>query len=113
LDKKLLTKKIEKFIAIREEEIEEKIVDVNNLSFINLRDSIIGLGTILDEDFGTQSYVVNVPSGIANRNSAVVVVQLYENQLFLLGYAKEGIINQHTTSKAIEKLLNRVSSFIK
>ena len=47
MDKKLLTKKIEKFIAIREEEIEEKIVDVNNLSFINLRDSIIEIVLLL------------------------------------------------------------------
>ena len=110
MDKKALIKKMKEFISVKEKELEEKVIDVDNISFTNLRDSLIGLGTILDEDFDIHSYVINVPSGIANKNNAVVAVQLSENKLFFLGYAKEGLINQHTAFKAIEKTVKCISS---
>lgn len=112
MDKRVLINKMKMFISIKEKGLEERIVDVHNMSFANLRDSLIGLGTIIDEDFDIHSYVINVPSGIANKNKAVVAVQLYENKLLLVGYAKEGLINQHTASKAIEKTVKCVSKYL-
>ncbi|SES99010.1 hypothetical protein SAMN04487771_100310 [[Clostridium] aminophilum] len=113
MDKKILIKKMKEFIPVKEKELNEKSVYIENMSFAALRDSLIGLGTILDEDFDANSYVVNVPAGIANKNSAVVAVQLKESELFLLGFAKEGLISQHTAEKAIEKVIKKVSKYVK
>ena len=112
MEKKTLIRKMKEFISVKEKGLEEKNISVKNMSLANLRDSLIGMGTILDEDFGINSYVVNVPAGIANMNSAVVALQLEGEKLLILGYAKEGLINQHTATKAIDKILKRISKYV-
>ncbi len=113
MDKKILVKKMKEFIPVKDKGIKERTVSVESMSFANLRDSLIGLGTILDEDFDVNSYVVNVPAGMANKNSAIIAVQLKDDELFLVGYAKEGLISQHTAEKAIEKVINRIAKYLK
>ena len=45
-------------------------------------------------------------SGFANQNTATISIKLTSNKLELAGYAREGIINQHTVEKAVEVLKN-------
>ena len=46
-------------------------------------------------------------SGFANQNTATVAIKLTGgNKLELAGYAREGIIKQHTVEKAVEVLKN-------
>lgn len=111
MDKKLLVDKISEYIYVKENGIVERQINVLNMSFVNLRDSIIGIGKILEEDFEMNTYVVNVPAGVANMNCAVVAIQLSDNYVSMLGYAKEGLISQHTAEKAINKVIERISKY--
>lgn len=113
MDNDLLIKKMNLFISVRENGLKQITTNVESMSFANLRDCLIGLGTILDEDFDIETYVINVSAGMANKNCAVVVAQLKENELLLLSYAKEGIISQHTAEKAIDKVLKRVAKYVR
>ena len=103
---------MKEFVTLKEKDVEEKRLSVGDMTFSNLRDCLIGLGTILDEDFNLNSYVMSVPAGVANRNTSVVAIQFMENELCILGYAPEGLINQHTAKKAIDKVEKRVSMYI-
>lgn len=112
MDKKMLLSKLNEYIPVKEKLLEEATISVENMSFTNLRDNIVRAGKILEEDFDQNIYVINVPAGVADRNAAVVAIQLNGNCLDLLGYAKEGMISQHTAEKAIEKLIKRVSQYM-
>ena len=113
VDTKELVKKMNGFISFEEKKLEERIIDVKKMSFVNLRDSLIGLGTILDEDFELNSYILSIRSVFANQNSAIVAIQLSGDKIIILGYAKEGLINQHTAKKAIDKVIKSLSEFKK
>ena len=41
-----------------------------------------------------------------NQNTATIAIKLTGNKLELAGYAREGIIKQHTVEKAVEVLKN-------
>ena len=111
--KKALINKMKEYMTFKEKEVEEKSIGIKNMTFVNLRDCLIGLGTILDEDFDLKSYVVSIPSGFADMNNAVVAIQLQEKEMYMLGYAPEGLIKQHTVKKAMDKIEKRVSEYIK
>lgn len=111
--KKALVNKMKEYMTFKEKEVEEKSIGIKNMTFVNLRDCLIGLGTILDEDFDLKSYVVSIPSGFADMNNAIVAIQLQEKELYMLGYAPEGIIKQHTVKKAMDKIEKRISEYIK
>lgn len=113
MDKKPLIGKMSEYIPIKEKGLIERQINVQNMSFVNLRDSIIGVGKILEEDFEISTYVVNISAGAANMNNAVVAIQLNDNCVSMLGYAKEGLINQHTAEKAIDKVVERISKYAK
>ena len=97
--------KLHSYVWAKENEIVIKEYFVDNITFDNLRDCLIGNAKILEEDFEKQIYVVTVDSGINNMNGALIVIQRVDNnKLSLAGYAREGWINQHTAEKAILKI---------
>lgn len=112
MNKDVLIQKMKEYMPFKEKEVVEKNIDVRKMTFANLRDSLIGLGTILEEDFELNSYIVSVPAGIADMNNAIVAIQLTKNELYMCGYAPEGLIKQHTAKKAIDKVEKRVSKYI-
>jgi hypothetical protein len=103
-----IIKIINEYIPANEKGIVTRNIETSNLTFANLRDRIIGLGTILEESFEDSYYVVSVPAGFANKNSAIVLVLWNNNGLTLFSYAREGIINQHTADKAIDKVIDAI-----
>ncbi|WP_027621463.1 hypothetical protein [Acetivibrio clariflavus] len=104
-----IVSKINEFIPVKEAQIVEKVINVDNITFTNVRDRLIGLGKILEENFDDTYYVVNVPAGVANKNTAVVLVRWSEDNISLFAYAKEGLINQHTADKAIERVIEKIT----
>lgn len=78
------------------------------MTFINLRDCLIGLGTILEEDFDLNLYIMSVQAGVADKNNAIVAAKLDDNERHMFGYAREGFIKQHTAKKAIDKTERKV-----
>jgi hypothetical protein len=104
--KKDLVSKLKSLIRLKEENIYNDEIEIQPMSFNQLRDKLIGKGTMLDEDFEKQIYTINVMSGFANQNTATIAIKLTGNKLELAGYAREGIIKQHTVEKAVEVLKN-------
>jgi hypothetical protein len=104
--KKELVSKLKSLIRLKEENIYNDEIEIQPMSFNQLRDKLIGKGTILDEDFEKQIYTINVMSGFANQNTAIIAIKLTGNKLELAGYAREGIIKQNTVEKAVEVLKN-------
>ena len=48
--------------------------------------------------------VVEIPSGCMNLTSAVFVLKLEDDNLYIVGYAKEGLIKQNVYDKALSKI---------
>ena len=84
--------------------IQEETVSGCVLSITQIRDKLYLLGNILYEDLENQAYVASVRAGFANMNNAVIALQLRGNTLYLVGYAKEGLIKQQICETAIRKV---------
>ena len=100
--------KINEYISVKEKQAVEKNISIDNMSFINVRDRLIGLGNILEENLHDNYYIVNVPSGVANKNEAIILVEWNGNSINFYGFAKEGLINQHTANRAIDKIVDKI-----
>ena len=88
--KKELVSKLKSLIRLKEENIYNDEIEIQPMSFNQLRDKLIGKGTILDEDFEKQIYTINIMSGFANQNTATIAIKLTGN----------------TVEKAVEVLKN-------
>lgn len=106
--KKELIKIIKRYVNVSKDEIILTTDKVSNLSFKQLRDSLIGKGKIVDELFDEQVYIIRVKSGFAKMNEAIIAVKLTDDEIGFAGYAKEGLIKQHTASNAIEILRKEI-----
>ncbi len=105
---KILLEKVMLYSGKKEKGMIFKQAAVTKLTFAQLRDSLLGLGRILEEDFENKIYVTSIAAGVADRNAAVVAVRLSGDSLDLAGYAREGLIKQHTAEKAIEKICTAI-----
>ena len=103
-ENKDLLEKMRKHCKLKEKDLVFKQNPKPALTFVQLKDSLSEVGHIMEEDIEKQIFVVLIMSGIANMNPAVVSVQLSEGILWFAGYAKEGLIKQHTAEKAIAKI---------
>ncbi len=108
MDNRDLISKLNEYITIKENQLYQYSIDVNEMNMIDLRDILLGMGTILDEDFNNQTYIINILSGFASKNPAVVAVKLDRTKLIFAAYAKEGLISQHTAEKAVKKIVNNI-----
>lgn len=112
---KLLLKLVKKYKAADCKTSSEKIMkDISSvtvldtkISIAQIRDVLLSIGSIIEEDMGGNSYAVEIKAGVTNANVALVLITLDETTLYLSAYAREGLIKQHTAEKAIQKI-NRV-----
>ncbi len=105
MNQKLLINKIYEYIPNDNNELVEAEYEYSNKSFESVKNRIIGIATVLEEDSDNQIYVISISAGIANMNGALVVVQLEHDKLYFVSYAKEGLIKQHTAEKAIKRII--------
>jgi hypothetical protein len=91
-------------INVEENRIREDEIEINQLSYLQLRDLIWKIGRVVVELENQGIYIAAIVTGIANRNTAYLAIQHTQKKLQIVGYAKEGIFNQKTYEKAIEKL---------
>ena len=96
--------------CIHPELVREEIISDCNLSFLQIRDRLYQLGTILYEDTENHIYVAAIGSGLGNMNQAIISMQLRSSKLIIAGYAKEGIIKQNILEKAFQKLTTAVQN---
>lgn len=83
-------------------------VAVKNYNILKVRDSIIGLGTILEENIDEQFYIATIKIGFIGAYEAVAIVCLDKDVISIAAYAKEGLISQNNAQKAIDKIKKRI-----
>lgn len=83
---------------LEEQDIECKI------SLMQLRDGLLRIGHILEENIDEKIYVVSIKAGKLGVNNAVIVCKLSAKHLYLVGYAREGLLKQNTCIKAMKKI---------
>ena len=77
-----------------EDDIQEISIKNCALSILQIRDLLYSLGNLLYEDVENQIYAASLQAGFRNMNTAIVALQLSGDKLIVVGYAKEGILNQ-------------------
>ena len=79
-----------------------------NDTFSKVRDAVNECGKIMLEDENRNLVEALVKSGSSGMNPAVVVAKTDGETMDICAYAKEGLINQHTAEKAIEKVMSKL-----
>ncbi len=97
-------KAVKKILKHLPTETETAVIPRKGISREAVRDALIKTGTVLEENIEAESFVVSIPSGILDLSAALVVVKLDDQNINMIGYAKEGIIKQDTVKKALEKI---------
>lgn len=75
-----------------------------NATIFDIRDFLCENGSIIVEDLNAYLYIATISAGVKNMNYAVTVFKLENGKLYVYAVAKEGLFNQHTSQKAIEKV---------
>lgn len=99
-----LKKRIATYSKINEKKIVTDFISTNKISFINIRDYLMEIGTVIEADEKEEIYVVIIKSGIINLNPTIVGILLKNETLYIAAYAKEGILNQNTAKTVIQDL---------
>ena len=72
-------------------------------AYQNVINAFMKCGKVLEEDDFNGTVTGVVYAGIQDMNPAVIVVEVEQENLKISAYAKEGLINQQTAEKAIDK----------
>lgn len=95
------------FAKIDENKVITYEVSSNGINLLQVRDHLASEGSILKENLSKGIYVAQYFSGIG-KNPAVVGVMLDNQMLYIVSYAKEGIIKQNTAEKAAKRIIEFV-----
>ena len=91
-------------IEKEQRKIAESQIELGHASDLHIRDSLIGTGTILKEDLNNHYYICSIKSGFLNNVLAYVIIHRNDTQATIVGYAREGLINQRAASKAVDRI---------
>lgn len=75
-------------------------------SFAEVIDILCGIGTFAEVDYERGRLVLLTRSGFMSMNPAVVELSVSGGVVYADAHAKEGLIKQNTSAKAIEKVFN-------
>lgn len=82
-----------------------EIVFPKNINVLNaIRDIFSETGIILKEDLDKSIYIAAIKAGIFDANEAIVIALIDQHKCSIVAYAKEGLIKQSTSKRAIEKI---------
>lgn len=81
-----------------------KKVESDYDTIVTIRDDLEKIGKILEENKKENYYLVSVGGGLLNLNPAICIVKLDKGIMNIIGYAKEGLINQSTAKKAVDRI---------
>lgn len=74
---------------------------IKNVSFKKIGEILLDVSTILEELTSENIYIVCVKSLF---NPAFIAIEIKSEQLYIISYAREGFIKQHTAKKAVDKI---------
>ena len=82
-----------------------EIMFPENINALNaIRDIFDEFGIILKEDLDKSIYIAAIKAGIFDANEAIVIALIDQHKCLIAAYAKEGLIKQSTSKRAIEKI---------
>ena len=84
---------------------EDTFIATETDPFLQARNGMMECGKVLTEDHDESRVEGVVFSGAANLNPAIVIMCINDTEIRIKAYAKEGLINQHTARKAIERMI--------
>ena len=101
----LLDAKLRQYTDPGVQDFLHKEVPLGEISTDALRPAMLDVGRIVEwgDDSGIVVGVIN--AGIGNLNEAILAASCVDGSLFISSRAKEGVINQGTAEKAVDKLL--------
>ncbi len=67
------------------------------------------VGQVIYADYESHEFISLIKVGKVGSNEAFVVAKIVDNRIYVAGYFKEGIINQHIAEKALEIVKKRVT----
>jgi len=91
--------------ALKRMEVEEMAFP--GVSLQNIRDSLLGLGRILEES-SKENYCLSTVC--VGPSAAVLIAHALNGKVEIAAYAEEGLICQHLAKNAIESFVNRLES---
>lgn len=80
------------------------------MTMAQLREVLMQISTILEEKIEENIYVISANSAKSTSNSAILVIELGKEKIYISGYAKVGLINQKAFEKVVSKLKNKLSA---
>ncbi len=101
MDWKWMEDKIKQF-DVTEDGIERYEKRIESLSYLKIRDVLWKIGKVLEEDTELCVYTATIK---CRGNTAFMVIHYERESIFILSYAREGIIKQHTNQRAVQKLI--------
>ena len=96
---------IDNNVPVREDKLIENEIKVKKLTYLKLRDAIWKVGRVVAELEDDNIYLAAIKNGKVG-NTAYLALKFLPGRVEIVGYAKEGLFNQHTTEKAIKELEN-------
>ncbi|MBQ9488501.1 MAG: hypothetical protein IJU80_01055 [Lachnospiraceae bacterium] len=91
---------------------ERHVFKVCNLKILKLRDVLVQIGHICQENLEKQEYVATMGAGFRKANIAYLAMRLEEDKLYISINAKEGFVNQHTCKGAIHELKKKLGEYV-
>ena len=99
-----LTEKLRRYSKIDVKKTVSDTVPCNGVTPMKLRDHLMEIGTILEHDEKSGTFVVTIGSGFGKKNLAIVGLMFKNETLYAVAYAEEGLIKQNTAKKAIQRI---------
>lgn len=100
----LKKKRIVNDVQKAKSEVATGSVQLRNPKDLFIRDTIFGLGTILEEDLENHYYISSIKSGTFGNVLTYAIIQRQDKSAEIAVYAHEGLIKQNLALKTIEKL---------
>ena len=83
-------------------DVKTSSIDLEDVTDLKIRDAILGIGEILEEDLDSHSYIATVKLG-KNRETQAMISR-DGNKVEISAYGKEGLAKQNLADKTIKKL---------
>ena len=79
----------------------------NSVSSVALRDILLEIGDVLDEDLENSAYIATVKTGLFNIASSVVGAMVCDKTVYIVCIAHEGLLQQNLSIKTVTRLAER------
>lgn len=87
-------------------------VEIENPNILQLRDNLLRIGEIIEEDLSTGLYISSIKTGPSDFSRAYVASIIVGKRIYFVCSSKEGLIKQRHSQKAMRRLLTCYPSLV-